>query len=119
MSNKLSKQTLADARAVLEELAATGRTLNYREFASVMGIDISPVILTTTYLLEIIVREDFVAQRPVLSSVVIQKGKSGIPRKGFFMLLEELGLYQGDYDNAQAAQWHLNELKKLKLYYQK
>ncbi len=105
------------AIAFLKLLAIEERTMSYQEFANQLAITKAPIINTVTTFLEKLVIEDIDNNRPVLASVIVQKGEKSIPRQGFFQLLQELKMFNGDPEGEGARNWHLNELSKLKNYY--
>jgi len=105
------------AVALLKQLAIEESTMSYQDFAAQLGVSKAPIIKTVTMFLERLVIEDVDNSRPVLASVIVQKGKNAIPRKGFFQLLQKLKLFNGDPEGEGAQNWHLNELSKLKNYY--
>ena len=107
------------ARKLLEIEAVNATTLTYSEFAHALGVQQVPIIRTCTNILEELVREDVEHSRPILAALVVQKGSASIPRRGFFDVLTSLGCYQGDEVGPEAINWHQQELKKLKKYYER
>jgi len=105
------------ARDLLVKQVLNSQTLTYREFASSLGITEAPVINKCTDILEKLMYEDADNQRPMLSAMVIQQGSLGIPRLGFYQILNNLKLYQGEEFGAEAIHWHQMEINKLKKYY--
>ena len=107
------------ARKLLEIEAVNATTLTYSEFAQTLGVQQAPIIRTCANILEELIKEDVKDARPILAALVVQKGSAAIPRRGFFDVLISLGCYQGDDVGSQAINWHQQELKKLKKYYER
>jgi len=103
-------QTLkAQLHHALSACAATGQTVTYQELARRTAIPGPHTIHRLTLLLEDMVREDHAAGRPLLAALAVSRA-SGIPGRGFFQLLAELGRYDGPDQGAAAAAWHAREL---------
>ena len=68
-----------------------------------------------TLLLEELVREDHAEGRALLATVAV--GRSGLPGRGFFQLLAELGRYSGSDQGAEAAACHAAELAVARHFY--
>lgn len=109
---------LNTATSLLEKQAALGQTLTYREFANALGICSPPIIKTCTDLLETLMAQDCHLNQPILAALVVQQGRSRIPRLGFYQTLSSLNLYNGQPEGDEALQWHQNEIMKLKKHYQ-
>lgn len=110
-------ESINHLNSCLSELAQQGKLISYQALASRLGINTAPIIAQVTSLLEQSVIEDVKAGRPVRASLIVQKGQAGIPRKGFFQLLQQLGVFHGDQLGEDAFAWHQNELAKIKQYY--
>ena len=104
---------------MLEKRAQNSQCISYKDLASELGITDAPVIATVTFTLEKLIDEDLIAGRPILSALVVQKGKKKLPRDGFFEKLNELNIINSDESDFNQKGWHVNELKKLKTYYKK
>ena len=105
------------ARSLLQKNAQTGKTLTYREFAAALRLTEPPIIRATAKILEELMCQDHMANRPLLAALVIQQGRNKIPRLGFYQILSELKLYNGEAEGSAAIQWHQTEITKLKEYY--
>jgi len=104
-------QTLmARLRLALRDCAAAGETVTYQELARRTGFPGPHSIHRLTLLLEAMVREDHAAGRPLLAALAVSR-TSGIPGRGFFQLLSELGRYAGPDHGAEAADQHVRELE--------
>ena len=88
----LTLQMLKDG---LIEVARTGQTLTYAELAGRLGLRPPHTIHRTALLLEDLIREQAETGEPQLASVVISRARGGLPAPGFFMLMRDLGLYDG------------------------
>jgi len=105
-----------NAIALLKKLAIEESVMSYQEFAKRLGINKAPVIKTVTSFLEQLMIEDIKYNRPILASVVVQKGPSAMPRQGFFQLLNTLNILSDVDDMAAIKAWHACECQKLKEY---
>jgi hypothetical protein len=103
-------QTLkAQLRQALQDCAAAGATVTYQELARRTSFPGPHAIHRLTSLLEALVREDHAAGRPLLAAFAVSR-TSGIPGRGFFQLLAELGRYAGPDQGPDAAAQHAREL---------
>ena len=103
----------APLTAALRRLAAQGRCASYAELATLAGYRPPHSIHRLTTDLENIVRQDHAAGRPLLAAFAVSRGtagRAGIPGRGFFMLLQELGRYGGPVEGPEAAACHAREL---------
>ena len=103
-------------RATLCESAAAGETVTYQELARRSGFPGPHVIHRLTLLLEAMAREDHAADRPLLAALAVSR-TSGIPGRGFFQLLGELGRYAGPDQGPEAAAHHARELAAARAYW--
>jgi hypothetical protein len=103
-------QTLkAQLRQALQDCAAAGETVTYQELARRTSFPGPHAIHRLTSLLEAMVREDHAAGRPLLATLAVSRA-TGIPGRGFFQLLTELGRYDGPDQGPAAAAQHAREL---------
>lgn len=107
--NELSKQ----ANEILLQLAKSGEQLNYRDFAKQLGINQAPVIAQVVALLEYLIQQEVLHNKPIFAALIVQK-YGDIPREGFFEKLYELEVTQQVLAGENAKQWHQSELKKIK-----
>ncbi|WP_417454797.1 hypothetical protein [Kiloniella sp.] len=93
-------------RTVLENTARKHQTISYRMLAIEAEIPGPQIIHKLTNVLEDILRQDH--QNGVLSlvPVAVSRGEPAIPRTGFFILLKELGLYDGPEQGPEAIDKH-------------
>ena len=110
---------ILDLRKLLVDRTDIRQPLSYKEVAELLHVSEPPVIATITGLLEVLIDEDIKANRPVLSALVVQKGKSQIPRPGFFEKLNSLKVIDLNDKGFDVALWHASELNKLKKFYNK
>jgi hypothetical protein len=104
-------QTLkAQLRQALQDCAAAGATVTYQELARRTSFPGPHTIHRLTLLLEAMVREDHAAGRPLLAAHAVSR-TTGIPGRGFFQLLMELGRYDGPDQGPEAAAQHARELE--------
>ena len=95
----------ADLRRELVACARAGETVSYRDLAQRVDFPGPHVIHRLTLLLEEMVRADHAAGRPLLAALAVSRSQDGIPGRGFFQLLAELGRY-----GPEAAACHAREL---------
>lgn len=96
-------------RLALRDCAAAGEAVTYQELARRTEFPGPHSIHRLTLLLEAMVREDHAAGRPLLAALAVSRA-SGIPGRGFFQLLAELGRYDGPDRGPEAAAHHAREL---------
>lgn len=104
------EQTLiAQLRPALIACAAAGETVTYRDLAERVAFPGPHTIHRLTLLLETMVREDHAQGRPLLAALAVSRA-TGIPGRGFFQLLVELGRHRGPDQGPEAAACHAREL---------
>ena len=108
---------LEDLARVLREAAAEGRTLTYAALAPRAGFFPPHSIHRLTEALEELIRRDHAAGRPLLAALAVSRGQAGLPGRGFFLLLHELGRYHGPTEGAEAAACHARELSAALAYW--
>ena len=99
---------LAALEEALKGQARLGRPIGYLALAGRLARPGPQRIHRLTHALEVLVRRDHAAGRPLLAALAV--GRSGIPGRGFFQLLRELGRHQGADQGAAAADCHAREL---------
>jgi len=105
-------QTLIEAlRRELIACAASGETVTYQDLAWRVPMPGPHAIHRLTILLEDVVREDHAAGRPLLAALAVSRAQRGVPGRGFFQLLSELGRYHGPDQGPEAAAHHAEELR--------
>ena len=101
---------IAALRRALIACARAGETVSYRDLAQRVDFPGPHVIHGVTLLLEAMVREDHAAGRPLLAALSVSRAQGGIPGRGFFQLLAELGRYEGADQGPEAAACHAREV---------
>ncbi len=81
--------------AVLDQHAAQRRTLTYLELADAIAMPGPQRIHRTTRLLEILMKHDAEAGRPIRSALAVSRAGHGLPAPGFFDRAGRLGLFDG------------------------
>ena len=110
-------QRLIEAlRRELIACAKAGETVTYQDLAWRVPMPGPHAIHRLTILLETLVREDHAAGRPLLAALAVSRAQRGadgrgIPGRGFFQLLSELGRYDGPDQGPEAAAHHAEELR--------
>jgi len=105
-----NQHLLAKLRGELKACAAAGQTVAYRDLAWRLAVPGPRALHRLTDLLERLAREDHAAGRPLLAALAVSRANNGIPGRGFFQLLAELGRYVGPDQGAEAADHHAHEL---------
>lgn len=90
---------IAAVRAALLELARDGRSVTYQELVQLAAAPPPHRIHKVTLALEALIREDHAAGRPLLAAFAISRSRGGLPGRGFFELLAELGRASGMDDD--------------------
>ena len=103
----------AQLRPVLLDLARRRATLTYRDLVAAAVVQPPHTIHRTTLALELLIQQDHEAGQPLLAAGVLSRGPDGIPGRGFFQLLTQLGRYQGPDRGAEAIAAHRAELEAL------
>lgn len=98
--------------ALLVEAAKTRSTLTYRELAQKLDLQPPNTINQATTLLEALMRRHAEMGVPQLASLVISRNRGGLPAPGFFMLMEELGVYAGSFSGDDARAFHEAEKQR-------
>ena len=99
-----------DVRAALLPLARAGKSIAYRELAALVPVPPPQSIHKLTEALEHLVREDHAAGRPLIAALAVSRVGEALPGRGFFLLLGELGRYDGPDRGPEAARAHAAEL---------
>ena len=116
------ERLIAALRSALLDCALAGESVTYNVLAARVGFPGPHRIHRLTELLEIMIREDHAAGRPLLAAVAVSRAQrnaagDGIPGRGFFHLLAELGRYDGPDQGPAAAQAHADELRTAQAYW--
>ncbi len=82
------------------------RIITYAELANAANISKPHRIHKLTAWLEGTMREDHAAGTPLRAALVISRNRGGIPAPGFFILCNELDIYQGSPNGPDAIQFH-------------
>lgn len=80
---------------VLDRHAVQHRTLTYLELADAIAMPGPQRIHRTTRLLEILMKRDAEAGRPIRAALAVSRTGGGLPAAGFFDRAERLGLFDG------------------------
>jgi hypothetical protein len=92
--------------ALLMKAARQKTLLTYRHVAQALELEPPHVIQQTAELLEALMRIHAQAEAAQLASLVVGRARAGLPAPGYFILLNELGLYQGSVDGEDAQRFH-------------
>ncbi len=91
---------------IIATACEANQTITYTELADAANVPKPCRIDKLTTWLESTMCEDNAAGTPLRAALVISRNRGGIPAPGFFMLCNELGLYHGDPNGPEAAQFH-------------
>lgn len=100
-------------REALLECARAGETVTYNELARRVDFPGPHRIHRLTGLLEVMIREDHAAGQPLLAALAVSRAEHGIPGRGFFHLLVELGRYDGADRGPAAVEQHDREVQSV------
>lgn len=81
--------------ALLEQARVQRRTLTYLEVADALAMPGPKRIHKTTRLIEILLKRDAQAGRPLRAALVTSRARPGLPAEGFFDRARRLGLFDG------------------------
>lgn len=98
--------------SLLIATARERRMLTYAEVAADLDLQPPHIIYQVSKLIEAMMRRHAAAKVPQLASLVVSKARMGMPARGFFLLLEELDLYDGPPEGERARQFHRQELAR-------
>ncbi len=107
MTKPFERAERAALDAALLEQAKAGMTASYAELAERMRLQAPHRIHRLTLALEERVKLDHTAGRPLLAAMAV--GKFGLPGRGFFQLLSDLGRYAGADSGPEAASHYAKE----------
>ena len=115
MSDQNTADTLWQRRAEMALATAqqANQTITYAELADAAKIPNPHRIHKLTEWLENSMRRDHAAGEPLRAALVISRNRGGLPAPGFFILCEELGLYEGGVSGQHAAQFHQTAITDL------
>ncbi|MEQ8411635.1 MAG: hypothetical protein RIC51_11025 [Erythrobacter sp.] len=97
---------------LLIDAARERRVLTYADAARLLDIEPPHTIHRAALLIEAMMRRHAAANAPQLASLVVSKARGGLPAPGYFEMLRELGLFDGDARGPEAARFHAAELRR-------
>ncbi len=102
---------------LLSNAAKERQIMTYRQVAQHLELQPPNTIHQATERIEALMRKHARSSTPQLASLVISKVRNGLPAPGFFILLQELGLYDGSVDGEDARAFHTREVELCFEYY--
>jgi hypothetical protein len=102
--NEQATLFLTELEEALKARARLGQPIGYLELAGTLAMAGPQRIHRLTQALEVLARRDHAAGRPLLATLAV--GRSGIPGRGFFQLLQRIGGYRGPDEGVEARRWH-------------
>ena len=100
-------------RAALNALGPQQATLTYQELARALGLRPPNTIHRVVQALELSMREDAAAGRPLIAARVVSRVRGGLPAPGFFDLAMRLGRHDGSEHGESARRFHQGQLDQL------
>lgn len=100
-------------RQILIKQARAAAPVTYMELATYLGLMPPQTIHQLTFRLERLMAQDAAAGRPLLAALCVGRLGRNMPRPGFFITAEELGLYKGPSEGPEAHDFHQRELARL------
>jgi hypothetical protein len=94
------ERLLVQLGGVLDEARRLRRTLTYLQLADALAIEAPQRIHKTTRLLEILLKRDAEAGRPLRAALAVSRVGDGRPAAGFFDRARRLGLFDGQDSDA-------------------
>jgi len=82
-------------RSALLSAARSAKTLTYAELATQLALHPPHAIRRAGLLLEDLMRDQAGRGEPQLASYVVSKARAGLPAPGYFLMIRDLGLYDG------------------------
>lgn len=104
-------------RQILIRQAQAATPVTYKELATHLGLMPPQTIQQLTCMLEQLMAQDAAAGRPLLAALCVGRLGRNLPRPGFFVTAEELGLYRGPAEGPEALDFHQRELAQLCTFY--
>lgn len=98
---------------LLIDAAKNRSPLTYQQVAQLLELQPPQTIHQAAACIEEMMREHAKAGAPQLASLVISRARGGLPAPGFFILLQELGLYDGSVDGEDARHFHAQEMQRI------
>lgn len=100
-------------RQILIKQARAATPVTYKELAAHLGLMPPQTIHQLTNMLEQLMAQDAAAGQPLLATLCVGRLGPNMPRPGFFITAEELGLYKGPSEGPEAHDFHQRELARL------
>lgn len=94
----MTEDLAAQARTLLERRPASELPLTYRQLAEALALEPPRTIQRVARALEVLMREDVSAGRPMIAALVVSRRGEGLPAAGFFELAVALGRFPADPD---------------------
>ncbi|HSH48535.1 MAG TPA: hypothetical protein VK991_08120 [Halomonas sp.] len=110
----MAEELAWQARQLLERTPQSQLPLTYRQLAEALGLEPPRTIQRVARALEVLMREDAKAGRPLIAALVVSRRGEGLPASGFFALAVALGrlpaepaaqaeAYRAEFQRALAA----------------
>ena len=110
MKQAAAEAWLGQLEDLLGDAARAQRIMTYAEVARALALPPPYTIHQAAELIEALMRRQAAQGRVQLASLVVSKARGGLPAPGYFLLLAELGLYDGPPDGPEARACHAAHL---------
>lgn len=100
LSSQEREQYLPRLAALLDRARVQRQTMTYLAVADALAIPGPRRIHKTTRLVELLLKQDAEAGRPIRAALVTSRSRPGLPAPGFFDRAWRLGLFDGEEPRA-------------------
>ncbi|MGM0913337.1 MAG: hypothetical protein ACQEXC_05515 [Pseudomonadota bacterium] len=95
MADPAATELAPRLRTLLEQLPDDAVPITYQQAAEALGLTPPRTIQRVALALEVLMREDVAADRPMTAALVVSR-RGDLPRQGFFELAVALGRFPAD-----------------------
>ncbi|HLS81645.1 MAG TPA: hypothetical protein VK025_09615 [Steroidobacter sp.] len=105
-------------QALLDQIQTASLT-TYKELADRLELEPPLTIHRIADALELLMKEDVAAGRPLLAAICVSRSPQRMPARGFFATARALGVFSGDPEGADARAFHARELERALSFYRR
>ncbi|AXI47892.1 hypothetical protein C1J03_18890 [Sulfitobacter sp. SK012] len=98
-------------RTFLCQIARQARPITYQALAKALDLSPPNTIHQLTTALECLIEEDANAGHPLIATLVVSKGRGGLPARGFFDCARRVGRFDGSLSDPDGAFFYAAEFK--------
>lgn len=99
-------------RSYLCRIVSQAVPITYQALAKALDLSPPNTIHQLTVALECLIEEDAAAARPLIATLVVSKGRNGLPAPGFFDCARRVGRFGGDPSGPESPAFYAAEFKK-------